>query len=317
MTEERFNKAQHAVWIGITCNLVLALIKGVVGVAAGSKALIADALHSASAAGCSLAAWIGLKDGQRPSLAEEHPNDHGKMQAIASIIVSVLLLFVGVEIVFAAIKALAGQEPRTPKAFAFIAIVLSMLIKEAIFQYKVRIGRKLASQLLITNAKDYRSDVFSSIIALIGVGGAALGKQFDLPMLVYLDPIASLFIAFLVIRMGYQLIVSNIHSSVVPMLQHEDTDELIKSVQHIKGVIAVDDLRAREHGHYVIVDVKISVNPKISVIEGHEIARMVKYYLMKRFIHVSNVFVHVNPYEASYPYKGITPDEDSFPTVLH
>ena len=90
------------------------------------------------------------------------------------------------------------------------------------------------------------------------------------------------------------------------------------AVQRVKGVITVDGLRAREHGQYVIVDVKISVNPRISVSEGHEIAKMAKQHLMKRFSHVSDVLVHVNPYDPGYPYKNnVDPDHDEIPTVLH
>jgi divalent metal cation (Fe/Co/Zn/Cd) transporter len=80
----------------------------------------------------------------------------------------------------------------------------------------------------------------------------------------------------------------------------------------------VDELRAREHGHYVLVDVKISVNPKISVYEGHDIARLVKQQLMMRFTHVSDVFIHVNPYDPGYPYKNnVDPDQDENASLLH
>jgi divalent metal cation (Fe/Co/Zn/Cd) transporter len=89
-------------------------------------------------------------------------------------------------------------------------------------------------------------------------------------------------------------------------------------VQKIKGIITVDELRARERGHYVLVDVKISVNPKISVHEGHEIARLVKQQLLKRFIHVSEVYIQVNPYDPGFPYKNnVDPDQSENASILH
>lgn len=72
------------------------------------------------------------------------------------------------------------------------------------------------------------------------------------------------------------------------------------------------------HGHYVIVDVKISVNPRITVLEGHDIAKAVKKILMKRFSHVSDVFTHVNPYDPGYPYKNYMRDQmEDHPPFLH
>ncbi|CRF29141.1 ferrous iron efflux protein F [Mycobacterium tuberculosis] len=92
---------------------------------------------------------------------------------------------------------------------------------------------------------------------------------------------------------------------------------MIDTVQRVKGVISIDDLRAREHGHYVVVDIKISVNPRISIQEGYDIAKIVKFTLMKRFIHVSDVFVHVTPYDSGYPYKNHDLQADDMPTLLH
>jgi divalent metal cation (Fe/Co/Zn/Cd) transporter len=118
--------------------------------------------------------------------------------------------------------------------------------------------------------------------------------------------------------MGYKLIMESIHDTMDHVLHHEEADELLKAVQRVPGVIAVDSLRAREHGHYVIVDVKISVNPRISVMDGHDIAKHVKHMLLNRFIHVSDVFIHVNPYDPGYPYKNnVDSEQDDFPSLLH
>lgn len=317
MKEERFKKAEAAAWIGIFGNLGLAVMKGIVGFMSGSKALIADAANSASDVAGSFAVLIGLRAAKKPP-DQDHPYGHGKAESIAAIIVSVLLMLVGFELALGAAESIYKGVSEAPAWYAIIALIVSILIKEILFQYKFRLGRKLSSQALIANAWDHRSDVYASAAALAGVGGAVLGSWMGVTWMVYLDPAAGLLVAFFVIRIGYRLIMESIHNTMDHVLHKEDAEDLVKAVLRTKGVITVDDLRARETGHYVIVDVKISVNPRITVYEGHDIAKAVKHHLMDQFAHVSDVFVHVNPYDPGYPYKNnMDSDQSDFPNVLH
>jgi cation diffusion facilitator family transporter len=225
---------------------------------------------------------------------------------------------VGVEIGISAVKTIIHGVSEPPRWYAIIAIVISIIAKESMFRYKYKLGQRLSSQALIANAWEHRSDVYSSFAALVGVAGALIAESLALPQFYILDPLASLFVALLVLKMGYKLVMESIHNTLDHVMHAEDAAELIHTVQKIKGVITVDSLRAREHGHYVIVDIKISVNPKISVLEGHDIARLVKHQLMNRFIHVSDVFIHVNPYDPGYPYKNnVDPDQDESTSLLH
>jgi divalent metal cation (Fe/Co/Zn/Cd) transporter len=101
-------------------------------------------------------------------------------------------------------------------------------------------------------------------------------------------------------------------------LRSEETEELIQTAQSVHGVITVDDLSAWEHGHYVVVDCRISVNPRITMTEGQDIAKAVKNELMKSYIHVSDVFIIVNPYDPGYPYKSANDlNPEDIPTLLH
>ncbi|MFD2670447.1 cation diffusion facilitator family transporter [Marinicrinis sediminis] len=302
MSEERFAKAEFAAWIGIIGNIVLAALKGVVGFMSNSKALIADAAHSASDVAGSFAVLIGLKAAKKPP-DKDHPYGHGKAETIAAIIVSILLILVGIEIAISASKAIYAGDLEAPKPLAIAAIIISIVAKEAMFQYKYRLGKRIDSQALIANAWEHRSDVYSSMAALIGVGGAILGGYIDMPVLYYLDPIASIVVAVLILRMGYHLITESLHIVLDHVLHDEDTVELRRCIEKVNGVLSVDDLRAREHGHYVIVDVKLSVNPQITVLEGHDIGKSVKKRLMEQFKHVADVFVHINPYDPGFPYS--------------
>nr|WP_240414332.1 cation diffusion facilitator family transporter [Paenibacillus periandrae] len=316
MTEERFQKTEFAYWIGIIGNIFLAALKGVFGYISGSKALIADALHSVSTAGHSCAMLMGLRAAKQ---SDGNPHyKQGKAESIAAIIVSVLLLVIGIEICFSSVKTIYYGVDSPPKATALIAIVLSIIIKETMFQYKYRLGKKMSNQDLIESARKHRLGMYSSFVVLIGILGALSGNYLGNNYLYYLDPIAGLLVALLVVRMGYRLVMESIHHTLEHTLHDEDVAELMRTVQVIKGVIAVEHLRAREQGHYVIVDIKISVNPRISVLEGHDIAKTVKQALMKRHIHVAEVYIHVNPYDAGYPYKNnIDLEQDQFSSMLH
>jgi cation diffusion facilitator family transporter len=317
MTEQRFARAEFAAWIGIVGNIFLALVKGIVGYAAQSKALMADAAHSASDVAGSLAVLIGLKAAKRPPDAD-HPYGHGKAEPIAAIIVSVLLMLVGLEIGINALQGMFTGVTTAPAWYALLAVVLSIVVKEAMFQYKYRLGKKLASQALIANAWEHRSDVYSSVATLFGIGAAVLGDWWGLEFLYYMDPLAGLMVALMIVRMGFKLIMEAVHTTMDHVLHEDQARELAKAAEQVAGVISVDDLKAREHGHYVIVDIKISVNPRITVAEGHEIGRSVKNELMRRFDFVLDVLTHVNPYNPGYPYsQQLVPDKNNYSRLLH
>lgn len=296
--DDRFKKAEFAAWIGIVGNIFLAIIKGFIGYIANSKALIADAVHSASDVVGSLAVLIGLRAAKKPP-DEDHPYGHGKAESIAAIVVSIIMFVVGLEVASASFETM--REPlAAPGVIAVYAAVISMIVKEAMFQYKYRLGKKLNSQALIANAWDHRSDVYSSLAALIGIGGAVLGGRIGIPALLYLDPLAGIVVSILVLKMAYNILKESIHNTLDHVIHKEEAKELVDAVEKVEGVISVDQLFAREHGHYVIVDVKIGVNPDISVEKGHAIGKQVKKTLMDDFDHVQDVMVHINPYNGEF-----------------
>ncbi|MGM0835903.1 MAG: cation diffusion facilitator family transporter [Bacillota bacterium] len=293
---ERFKKAEFAALVGVVGNIVLAILKGWAGVVANSRALVADAVHSASDVAGSLAVYIGLKAAKQPP-DEDHPYGHGKAENIAAIIVAVLLLIVGFEIGKSSFAAFF--EPLdAPKMLAVYVVIISIVVKELMFRYKYNLGKKIKSDAIIVNAYEHRSDVFSSIAALIGIGGAIFGDYIGVDWLVYLDPVAGLFVAVLIIKISWQLGSESIHNTMDHVMHEEDTEEFREVVTSVPGVLKIDALHAREHGHYVIVDLKISVDPYITVEEGHKIGKDVKAKLLENR-EVQDVFVHINPYSES------------------
>ncbi|MFV8826851.1 cation diffusion facilitator family transporter [Alkalihalobacterium sp. APHAB7] len=290
----RYQKVKMGAWIGIIANIILAIIKGVVGFLSNSRALIADAVHSASDVVGSVAVLIGVRAAKMPP-DRDHPYGHGKAESIAAIIVAVLLFIVGVEIAIDAIKAFF--EPiAVPKVIAIYAVIFSIVVKEIMFRYKYHLGKKYRSEALITDAWHHRSDVFSSIAALLGIGGSIIGGAVGIPWLVYADPVAGLFVSILIVKMAWSLGSQSIHNTLDHVLHEEDTVEMKKAVTSVKGVLNLDEFLAREHGHYVIIDLKIAVDPEITVKEGHAIGKAVKKRLLEEN-HVHDVLVHINPYE--------------------
>jgi cation diffusion facilitator family transporter len=292
-TNERFKKAEFAAMVGVVGNIVLAIVKAILGVLGNSRALIADAVHSGSDVLGSIAVFVGLRAAKQPP-DKDHPYGHGKAESIAAIIVAVLLFIVGIEIGRSAVEAFF-QPIEPPNMLAVYGALISIVTKELMFRYKFRLGKKIKSDAIIVNAYEHRSDVYSSIAALIGIGFALIGGRMDLPWLTYADPLAGLFVAVLILKMAWRLGAESIHSTLDHVLPEEETQELRDVVQAVPEVKKITELLAREHGHYVIVDIKISVDPYMTVEEGHLVGKKVKAKLLEAS-NVQDVMVHINPY---------------------
>lgn len=290
--KDRFKQAEFAALIGIVGNILLALIKAFVGLYSNSRALVADAVHSASDVVGSFAVYIGLKAAKQPP-DEDHPYGHGKAESIAAIIVAVLLFLVGIKIARSSFGAFFTKiEP--PKMLALYVIVLSIVVKEAMFRYKYNLGKKIGSQALIVNAYEHRSDVYSSIAALIGVGAAVLSKSIGVSWLTYGDPLAGLVVSILVLKMAFNLGKEAIHTTLDHVLPEDEIQPLRELILEEEEVRKINSLYAREHGHYIIIDLKIAVDPNLTVEQGHAIGKKVKAKLLQE-AKVHDVFVHINP----------------------
>lgn len=299
--ELRYRKVRFAAWVGIIGNLILASMKGIIGVYADSRALVADAVHSASDLVGSVAVLIGIRAAKLPP-DRDHPYGHGKAETVTAIIVAVLLFVVGIEIAMSAIRSFF--EPiAVPHIIAVYAVLFSIVAKELMFQYKIKLGKKYNSDAIITDAWHHRSDAISSIAALLGIGAAIIGGRMGIEWLAYMDPVAGIFVSLLIIKMAWNLGGEAIHNTLDHVLHEEDTEEMLTEAKSVNGVTAVDELLAREHGHYVIVDIKIAVDPQITVEEGHAIGKEVKQALMQDDF-VRDVRVHINPYSGEENEKS-------------
>lgn len=284
-----------ATWIGIIVNIFLTILKGIGGLLTGSRALLADALHSASDIVGSVVILFAVKIANKPP-DKEHPYGHGKAENVASMIVALLLIVVGIEISISSVKVFFGEIPAAPGKLALLILVISIVIKEILFHYKLWLGKKHRSSALIAEAWHHRSDSLSSFAALIGVGLAILGEHFEIGFLVYGDAVAGIVVSIIVMKVGYGLASTSATVFLEQVLSPEETKVYTEMIHTINGVMRIDQLLARTHGSYVIIDIKISVDPHITVDEGHDIASEVKHALLKKHVEVEDVLVHINPY---------------------
>lgn len=293
----RYKKAQKITIISMVVNIIMTIIKFIGGIAGNSRALIADAIHSLSDQVSSIAVMIGLRAAQKPP-DKEHPYGHGKSENVVTLIVAIILIIIGFEIGYTSIESIwTGTTSEVTSMMVLYIIILGLIVKELLFQYKFRAGTKLNSPALIADAWHHRSDAISSAVALVGVGLALIGSNYDIPYLSLFDPIAGAGIAIIIMYMGFKLAKEAVSITLEVVLNEEETTGMKKTATSVDKVIQVDDLRARSHGSYVVVEMNISVEPNTTVEESHRITRNVKQKLINEHDIVRNVHVHVDPYD--------------------
>ncbi|MGG3456736.1 ferrous iron efflux protein F [compost metagenome] len=317
MTREQAVIPAPTAWPGIVGDIVLAVFLGTVGLLYGSLALLGGALYSAYDAAAGVAARLPGPGNLRLRQFGLTPTGKEAPEPLPTIFFSVFLLMGAVELGIAAFTDIAEADTAPPETFVLAAVLLSMALREALFQIKMRSSRRKAGFDLQPIVEKHRHSLFSSVIVLAGVFGAMGGQAWDLPAMVYLEPSAAILVALHVLFQVYRLVKRSIYGSSAPQLREEDAASLVETVQRVHGVITVDDLKAQENGHYVTVTAKICVNPKITVMEANDIANRAKMLLLNRFSHITDVRIHVAPYEAGYPYKSNTEESDSdLPNLL-
>jgi len=282
--------------------------------------LMGDALYSGANAAAKLTEVLPWRYGLH---SKDRGNEGAKRQwdskePVLAIIFSVLILMGGLQIAFSAIRDLTKGHLISPAPSALVVVLVSMMLKEAVFQYQYRHFKKQGDASHAAYADNHRYSLYTSLIVLIGVGLSVTGGSLNWHALLYMDPIAGLLTACLVLRKAYFLIARSIYGKELEELPHADATNFIETVQRVHGVIRVEHLKALEKGRYVNLQVKISVNPRITVMEAHDISECAKKLLLHRFVYIGDVHMDVIPYDPGYPYKSNheLADNDDVPTLL-
>ncbi len=296
--ESRYRVARRVTVIGAIVNLLLAIIKIVLGWIGHSQALIADGIHSLSDLISDGVVLVASKHGSRDP-DPEHPYGHGRIETLATVIVGVLLFMVTAGILYdASLRLLEPEKLLTPGWLALAAAVVSVIAKEILTRYTLAAAKRIRSSLLRANAWHHRSDAISSVVVIIGVGGSMAG-------LPYLDAVAAIFVALMIAKIAWDLSWEGVRDLIDTGLDAETVERIRQVIMSVEGVEAMHMLRSRRLGADAFVDVHIMVDSMLSVSEGHLISEKVRARLVRELKDVSDVTVHIDPED----------DEEVIPSV--
>ncbi len=273
----------------LIANVILSVVKIIAGFVAQSSAMIADGVHTVSDVISTVAVMIGVKFSEKEA-DKGHPYGHERIESVVTVLLSLMLSVTGFGIAFSGIKTIVYREFTTPGALALAAAFASIVVKELMYRYTLKAAEKINSTALKADAWHHRSDAFSSIGTLVGIGGAILGLQI-------LDPIAGIIVSVLIIRVGFEILMQGLNQLVDRAADGDTIKNIEKNIENVKGVLRVDDVKTRLHGSRLYVDVEISVDSNITVGEGHSIAETVHKNIEKTIPDVKHCMVHVNPYK--------------------
>ena len=287
-TNLRFERGKKISIISLISNALLALIKIIIGFLASSTALIADGFHSVSDMASTIIVMFSLHLSETPA-DKNHPYGHEKAEALGTNILAVILILTAVFLGRDAFSIILSGEIAEPGTLALAAAFLSIVVKELLYRYTIKIGEEINSRGLIADAHHHRSDALSSIAALIGIAGAKLGFRI-------LDPIAGLIVAFLILKVGYDILKDTSYELMDGRPEKEKIEKLINLAKKIEGVKDIHDIKLRSYGPRYIADLKIAVDGRLTVKEGHNIAVKVKNKIIESEDDVKDVLVHVDPH---------------------
>lgn len=281
-------EAQRVTLIGALINLVLAILKVIVGHIGHSAALVADGIHSLSDLASDVIVMLATRHGRQPA-DDDHPYGHQRIETVATVILGSMLVLVALGIAWdASIRVLNRNDLHTPDMLVILVATLSLASKEWLYRYTMRVANHVNSRLLEANAWHHRSDAISSFIVLIGVAGAMAG----LPIL---DAVAAFLVALMIIQIAWELMSSSV-KELVDTAVDEDTLKQIRSlITQTDGIVSLHLLRTRRMGSNILVDAHLQVSPRLSVSEGHQIAEHVRDQLIHQMSHIQDVTIHIDP----------------------
>ncbi|WP_432352493.1 cation diffusion facilitator family transporter [Sporosarcina sp. A2] len=283
-----------AIWVSLISNIFLTILKIIVGYLFHSPVLLADGFHNAGDVVASAAALTSMRFSKRPP-DEDHPYGHGKAEVISSALVGLILgaaaIYIAIEAVFAFF-----EEPAKASVLALLTAFISMIWKQALYFYTMRIGKQENSKGLIATAYDHLADVYASLAAVIGIGLGLIGSYYDIPILSYGDPLAGLIVAVLVLRLAIHIGKEALDILMEKTVSEERLLAFKQLIEEIPEVKRVDRIRAREHGHYVLVDIRISIPAQLTIQQGHDVTSALRNAIKQANPDVGEVLIHVNPW---------------------
>lgn len=294
MKDIDYKKGEKITIACIIGNIVLSALKLAAGIIGGSKAMIADSLHSASDIVATSVVLVGIKVAQKPA-DSEHPYGHGKVEPIAAAFVGVTLIFAAFIIVKGIVESIVNQTFGTPTFLALAAAVVSIVVKEIMFRITYAAGKKIKSESIMADAWHHRSDAYSSIGTFIGILGAIIGGKLGIRFLQYLDPIAGAVVACMIFKVAYDILKHAVKGLMDSSPEGEQLMKIWDAAAGIEGIVTVSDIKARYIGQWLFIDLEIGVDSERSVDEGHTLAAFARSRIIDSVPDAYEVMVHVEP----------------------
>ena len=279
---------------GSAVNVMLTVFKLIAGILGHSAAMIADGIHSLSDLLGDVVVLVFTHISSKEK-DQGHSFGHGKFETLATLIVSILLIAVGANLMSNGVSSIVtvfhGETLPRPGYLALMAAVVSIAAKEILYHATVKVGKQTASPVVIANAWHHRSDAFSSVGSLIGIGGAiALGHQWTI-----LDPLASCAISIAIIVVAIKMALPSFAELMDSSLPEEILQGIIATASSVQGVDDIHELKTRRNGMSYIIDAHIAVDPTISIVEAHDIATNVEEALRQKYGPETQINIHVEP----------------------
>ena len=278
-------------WVGAVANALLIVFKFTAGVWGHSHALVADAVHSVSDLFTDAVVLFGLRIGQKAP-DRGHHFGHARIETLASAVVGLSLTATAVYIGVEAGRNIYHHADYHPTRLALMGAAVSIAVKEALYHYTVRVGRRIKSQLIVANAWHHRSDSLSSIAVFIGVTGALIRPSWHI-----LDSFAALVVSLFIARVGFQILGKTLREFTDSAPPAEVIDRISTCIRNVEGVLDTHDLRIRSAAGLYQMETHIVVDGRLTVSEGHRIAKAVESCLEEAVEDLDRVIVHVDPAE--------------------
>jgi cation diffusion facilitator family transporter len=290
----RESLAKKIAWISVISNIILTVGKLFIGWYGNSDAVFADGIHSAADVFASVIVLLVIKLANKPA-DNEHPYGHGKAEVIVSGIVGILLFLVSIYVVY---EGIAGffHEVETPSYLAMWVAIISYVTKIILYRSSLKVAKEHNSKAIEAIAFDHKADIVASIAAAIGVLLSIMGERFDIFILHYGDKAASIFVAYLIFKISKEMLTEAFDILLERNIDAETLQEYINIINEFQEVKRIDRIRAREHGHYVLVDLRISIDHYKTIKEGHDLAKLIKGRMMEKYDNIEEVLIHLNPY---------------------
>jgi len=286
-----YREAVQATWLGLVVNLMLGCAKLMGGLVGQSYALISDAVNSLGDVFTSVAVLVAFRVAQKPPDAE-HPYGHTRAEAIAGSNVAILVIVSALLVGWGAIREVPKHPHEIPPVWTLAIAGANVLIKEALYQYKIRLGRRAGSSAIIANAWDHRADALSALAVLAGLAIVRLAG----PSFLAVDAFAALFVVAIILTSATRLLWASAQELMDAQADGRFVNQIREAAAMVKGVKKVDKLWVRKSGLEYLVDIHIQVRADQTVDEGHRISHLVKDELLDQFTNVRDVLVHLEPF---------------------